>query len=559
MVALDAYAVRSCPLKTFNAWSPTIPRPPAPGGQTPLPGSLAFRERVVDRLLTGDATSVDLRNAPMPREGTTPLTPASLRSNRCGDSSSASPWPPALDDAEACLAAMAAGVDVIVGGRLPDDLAGHRRGRPPLLVRVSSGGYRPAIIRFQRILQAGDGLTYSHLDDPLAPLTCDDRSYRWRSRFDNPIQLAHYWRMLERMGQAGGPPAGGVIGLDEIDGAPVISWLPLDTSGALARYDTEFAARVGLAERAQVGATADELGLEPVAIRECEWCDWWPVCRDRLADDDLSVQVPHARLNRADVLALRVAGVRTTAELAAADPELLVSTLESLDAARVGVPDRVAAAQHRARLVLDGVELERTTTGPVPVPSAELEIDIDLETSREDRVYLWGFWVCDAATGENNYRSFAEFSHIDDDAETDLARRALTWLRERVKGRQARVYHYSDYETLRISRLAERSGDPAIVWARDWAATGFVDLFAIIKKHFFGANGLGLKMVAHAGAGFSWRDPDPSGLASMTWFEEAVDAPTPAQRAQARRRLLAYNEDDVRATAAVRAWLRTFV
>jgi predicted RecB family nuclease len=94
-------------------------------------------------------------------------------------------------------------------------------------------------------------------------------------------------------------------------------------------------------------------------------------------------------------------------------------------------------------------------------------------------------------------------------------------------------------------------------WAKAFAATGFVDLFGIVRKHFFGTSGLGLKVVATRGAGFAWRDADPGGLNSLQWFADAI-SPTAGEpdRASARRRILEYNEDDVRATAAVRTWLR---
>jgi predicted RecB family nuclease len=61
-------------------------------------------------------------------------------------------------------------------------------------------------------------------------------------------------------------------------------------------------------------------------------------------------------------------------------------------------------------------------------------------------------------------------------------------------------------------------------------------------------------MAGHVG--FSWRDDDPGGLNSQLWFAEAVHGATNEVRAQARRRVLEYNEDDVTATNQVRAWLR---
>ena len=83
-----------------------------------------------------------------------------------------------------------------------------------------------------------------------------------------------------------------------------------------------------------------------------------------------------------------------------------------------------------------------------------------------------------------------------------------------------------------------------------------MDLFTTIRTHFFGVNGIGLKVVATAGAGFSWRDPDPGGLNSQTWWDLAVHDPDPELRKASRVRVLEYNEDDVRATLAVRHWLR---
>ena len=517
-IVLDAHAALSCPLATFNAWSPGVDRPDQPA-RLPMPGSAAFRERVVAALLGSAGTVVDLRRLP--------------------------------DDA--CLDAMAARADVIIGGSLPSDPETHRRGRVPLLVR-DPAGYRPAIIRYHRLLQAGATLPYSRLDAPSVPLTRSGVAYRWQSRLDNALQLAHYWRMLDALGQASPDRWGGVVGLDEVDGRPVIAWVPLDATdepNALALYDAEFAECVQVAERAVAGEPAD---LEPLVTRECSWCRWWPACRPRLHEDDLGLRLPNSHLNRAELLGLRAAGVRSVTDLAGADLDRLLDRLP-LASQRPGFDERLATAQRRARLTLAGVELERATTEAIDVPAAPLEIDIDLETSRDDRVYLWGFWVSDADTGESGYRSFAAFEHLDDAGEFELARTALTWLRERVAGADALVYHYSEYETVRIARLAQASGDPAIEWADRWARSGFVDLFPIVQRHFFGTNGLSLKVVAHAGAGFSWRDADPGGLNSMAWFEDAVGGDTEEIRARARTRVLEYNEDDVRATVALRRWL----
>jgi predicted RecB family nuclease len=82
----------------------------------------------------------------------------------------------------------------------------------------------------------------------------------------------------------------------------------------------------------------------------------------------------------------------------------------------------------------------------------------------------------------------------------------------------------------------------------------WVDLHAVIKNQLITGSGLGLKEVAPL-AGFEWRDDDPGGDQSMVWYDRAVNHPDQRVRDENRARLLAYNEDDVEATAVIREWL----
>jgi predicted RecB family nuclease len=103
--------------------------------------------------------------------------------------------------------------------------------------------------------------------------------------------------------------------------------------------------------------------------------------------------------------------------------------------------------------------------------------------------------------------------------------------------------------------MADRAADPLLDWAAAYAEEQFVDLLEVVKNHYFGVAGLGLKLMAKH-AGFSWRDEEPGGLNSQVWFAEAVHAESRQARSAARQRVLEYNEDDVLATAHLRAWLR---
>jgi hypothetical protein len=81
-----------------------------------------------------------------------------------------------------------------------------------------------------------------------------------------------------------------------------------------------------------------------------------------------------------------------------------------------------------------------------------------------------------------------------------------------------------------------------------------VDIYAAVGRNFICPNGKGLKKVAPV-AGFTWRDDDAGGEASMEWYSAAVGLGGAAVDTSQRTRLLEYNEDDVRATKVLREWI----
>jgi hypothetical protein len=100
------------------------------------------------------------------------------------------------------IGAMRAGASLVLGGRLPTDLAGRRVGEPDVLVRAQNGaGYRPVDIKAH--------LTYDHVateiavtSSALAALPLEAavaRPGQWaRKRRADLLQLAHYQRCSRR-------------------------------------------------------------------------------------------------------------------------------------------------------------------------------------------------------------------------------------------------------------------------------------------------------------------------------------------------------------------------
>lgn len=104
-----------------------------------------------------------------------------------------------------------------------------------------------------------------------------------------------------------------------------------------------------------------------------------------------------------------------------------------------------------------------------------------------------------------------------------------------------------------MTRIADRLGLRDEV-DRFVASDQWVDLFEVVKAQVITGRGMGLKETAPL-ASFAWRSDDSGGQLALVNYDSAVDHTDPAAEAEARRWILEYNEDDVRATAALRNWL----
>ncbi len=489
----------------------------------------------------------------------------------------------------ATLEAMDAGFEVIAGGQLPDDVAGGRTGKPDLLIRGGhrrhdgSFGYLPADIKHHATLQASAKGEYlsSTLSDPSFESATSQKGAKPKNREADPIQLAHYWRMLAACGRnADTRPVGAIVGTDEKYGGPMLVWHELDVPTfrtfsrsqpkgvalrtALDRHDHEHSFRIKIAEvaRQRHGTANDpEPIVAPIYINECNSCPWFDYCMAQLGERDASTA---GRLSAREWLALKsVLGIDTKEQLAALDPGAVDRAYFAEVANSRQAVERLRKAVTTAQMQLAGEYLRRTTVGSIPVPRADLEIDLDVEWDRDNHVYLWGMLVSNRLSGRIDFEHISGWDSLDAASNSALA--AKFWLRisslvrdAEEAGHSVLIYHYSSTEKSHFRSLVEAAVDPDLPGIEDadqFMATYFVDEYPLVTEHFVGRESLGLKAVAVHGADFNWRDEDPGGLQSQLWLDEARNAADPADRLAARERILEYNEDDVRATAAVREWL----
>lgn len=535
-IVLGGYAAKSCARKTHNDYDPTLTRPPEPETPPEL-------QRLFDM---GNAFEAAVFSS----WGTLDLDVLELDEDTLSKAA----------HIEATVQAMAEGRAVILGGRLPDDLVGGRGGKPDVLLRALDGsGYYPADVKAHFVLDAkGTGGVVSSFAVPVERVVSETHALRHRE--EDLLQLAHYRRMLEACGQKTTDAFGAIIGNDP---EPQLAWYDLTEPmfrtfsrsqgtvkrSAMERYDHEQQFRVQVARRAQqrTGAPDDpEPLVSPIGQEECLTCVWAPVCVKTLPAGDLSRELLGA-LSVREYLALRAQGVETLEQLASADLEALLDSSYTEDTAhRSNRRARLFQAHVAAQLARDGVVLRLRPDAVFAVPQAAVEIDLDMECTREARVYLWGALV--TKDGQSSYYSFADPRVDDADSEYAVARRCFDWISDTYP--DVLVFHYAPVEKSHARRIL---GEDVNRYAGTAAAyPAWIDLHPPTKACLESRAGLGLKVVATEGAGFHWRDEDPGGLNSQVWLDQAR-----AGDEAAWQRILDYNEDDVRATLAVRQFLRT--
>lgn len=223
----------------------------------------------------------------------------------------------------------------------------------------------------------------------------------------------------------------------------------------------------------------------------------------------------------------------------------------------------------QARAATAGITFRARGLQRVEVRRADVEIDVDMENV-DLGVYLWGTLVSgqpevlERIGVRPGYHPFFSWEPMGPAEQARVFNRFWAWfaaIRQRCSeaGLTFAAYCYTSAEFSKMTQilkeapegtpLPDRASIVELVNSPEW-----VDLYDVVRTSLVTGHGLGLKRIAPL-AGFSWRDEDPGGLQSMLWHQVAVSDPDPAVRAEHRSRLLAYNEDDVLATLAVRRWL----
>ena len=411
------------------------------------------------------------------------------------------------------LEAMQRGDSLIYSGRIQ---AAGLLGDPDLLRREGDG------------YVAGDVKSGSGEEGP------EDHS---RPKKHYAVQLALYTDILERKGLSAGRRAfvwdvNGeevVYDFDELHGKrnPRTLWQDYQAC---------------LAEAKSIVEQADQTLAAYSGV--CKLCHWYTACTSRLVDaDDLSL-IPQLGRSSRDTLMNRLPTIRSLAE---SDPTEFVIGKKT---AFPGIgPASLEKFHARAQLITAGGEARPYLREPVTLPEGELELFFDIEVDpMRDVCYLHGF--IERRHRNNETERFVAFFADEPTAEAERRAFAAAWcyLRER---QPCVMYYYSKYERTIYRKLREKYPD---VCTEEELESLFdpgraVDLYydVVLKATEWPTRDFSIKTLASY-LGFAWRDPHPSGAASIEWFHRWVESGD----ATIRQRILDYNEDDCRATRVLR-------
>lgn len=393
------------------------------------------------------------------------------------------------------LAAMRRGVPLIYSGRFTHNgLVGE-----PDLLEKRGNGYIPGDIK------SGSGLEEFDSGDKL--------------KEHYAFQVAHYVRILEALGLSDGSREAFIIGRDG-QRTPYLLQEPIGVRNPVTwwgSYQNALQAVTGLVS----GAASSRSALSAT----CKLCHWYSRCKQEcIANDDLTLIAELGRSKRDAMMGT----IPTVSALAASNPATFI-TANGKKTIFPGIgPDTLVKFHERAKLLTTpGARPYLKQAITLPVAAKEVFFDIEDDPIR-GFVYLHGF--VERPHGQPASAKFiASYAEglTQSDEEAAFAE-AWSYLAARVQ--DSVVYYYSPYERTAYKKLAAKypgvcSVDEVVAL---FALSNMIDLYTdVVRKHTeWPTYDQSIKTLAKY-LGFNWRDTQPSGAASIEWFNAGLSRAIP--------------------------------
>lgn len=457
----------------------------------------------------------------------------------------------------------------------------QKASRPDLMVRMGlrSDGrpiWSPVDIKSHKaISESKSNFIFSSAISNIAP--SQEAREQGRLDYNDLHQLAHYTRHFQALGVDGDDLWVGIIGRDLKNCiwariGDVVMGQGQAQESFLSVYDQQFAAakevvRLSQIENDDLTQKAGVIPINSSGKMGCTACKYKSTCLKEMESFDNG----HGHVT----LLARVTPLTVEKHFPhiASINDLLTQT---------PLNDAMVTAQIRARVQKTGIPELLDPSSPFELPEADIEIDIDLENSMEvlreleldepmgeDRLYLYGFGIHDRTIDKDWRTAFIDtYSNYSNTEVGEFEVMSKMWNRLHLEitkaensGRSIKIFHYSPHEFTwwkRFSnRFAGRLGVPTLNEVEEFKINYLVDLYPLAQKFAFQAKSYSIKDLAPL-ANFEWSVEMADGANSLFKYRDAINEKLDqSARDQAISWLDAYNRDDVRATFAVRDYIRS--
>jgi predicted RecB family nuclease len=456
----------------------------------------------------------------------------------------------------------------------------ERSSRPDLIVKVgvrSDGrtAWAPVDIKSHKAIESSKS-NFIFTSSIANILPVQEKRDEGRLDYDDLHQLAHYTRHFQAIGIDGEDLWVGIIGRD-LDNCvwarigDVVTGSGKAQESFLSEYDQQYAAarEVVLLSEIENEDLTKKSGVIPVnssGKMGCTVCKYHSTCLKEMEAFD-------GGYGHVTLLA------RVTPRVVATHFPQIQSINDLVE--QTPLNDAMVTAKIRARVHQTGIPELLDPSTPFELPEADIEIDIDLENSMEalreleidepmgvDRLYLYGYGIHDRTVSTDWKTAVIDtFSDYSNTEEGEFGVMSKMWnkLQEEIEkaesaGKTIKIFHYSPHEYTWWKKFADRfvgrSGVPTRNELEIFKANYLVDLYPLAQKYSFPAKSYSIKDLAPL-AKFDWSVDMAGGANSLFKYKAAINKDLDeASRKEAREWLDAYNRDDVKATFAVRNYMR---
>jgi len=291
--------------------------------------------------------------------------------------------------------------------------------------------------------------------------------------------------------------------------------------------------------RLQIEKILDGQKPPPFLKSGCKRTPWYSLCVEETKGcNDVSLIY---RLSQADQRRLYDIGISTVQDMANADVNDLQTKLEDWPF------DKLVRFNNQAKVLISNSPMI-TRKPEFPEVKHEIYFDIESDPTR-DIDYLLGMVVKDTVASTKAPASQGEYKYFFAKSKEEEPKMWKEFLDFLVGLEDFVIYHYAYYERQVFDRLVLRYGAPTILVNKFKENT--IDLHlkvvesVVLPLYFYS-----LKDVAKY-FGYNWNAPDAGGAESVVWFSEWLDKKDDTLL----KKILKYNEDDVRATLLIKEWL----